>query len=247
MFPIGDDNSDRTTTPIVNYAFIGINILVFVLLQGLGGNDAFTYAFSLVPKEITTGIDITGVQVVRDSFGNTGEIHHFATPLPVYFNFLSSMFMHGSVAHIFGNMLFLWVFGDNLENLIGHIRYFAFYIICGFAAAFAQIVMDSDSVIPMLGASGAISGVLGGYLVQFPQRRVRAVIFNFLTEVPAFVALGLWIVYQIIVGYMSSAETGGVAYAAHIGGFIAGMVLIGFFKRPEVRFFTPARTTSWRY
>jgi len=229
MFPIGDDNSDRTTTPIVNYAFIGINILVFVLLQGLGGNDAFTYAFSLVPKEITTGIDITGVQVVRDSFGNTGEIHHFATPLPVYFNFLSSMFMHGSVAHIFGNMLFLWVFGDNLENLIGHIRYFAFYIICGFAAAFAQIVMDSDSVIPMLGASGAISGVLGGYLVQFPQRRVRAVIFNFLTEVPAFVALGLWIVYQIIVGYMSSAETGGVAYAAHIGGFIAGAALIKLF------------------
>jgi len=229
MFPIGDDNSDRTTTPIINYAFIGLNILVFVLLQGLGGNDAFTYAFSLVPKEITTGIDITGVQVVRDSFGNTGEIHHFATPLPVYFNFLSSMFMHGSVAHIFGNMLFLWVFGDNLENLIGHIRYFAFYIICGFAAAFAQIVMDSDSVIPMLGASGAISGVLGGYLVQFPQRRVRAVIFNFLTEVPAFVALGLWIVYQIIVGYMSSAETGGVAYAAHIGGFIAGAALIKVF------------------
>ncbi|HKP68927.1 MAG TPA: rhomboid family intramembrane serine protease [Pyrinomonadaceae bacterium] len=230
MFPLGDDDSDRTITPLVNYAFIGLNVLVFVLLQGLGGNDAFTYAFSLVPKEITTGIDITGVQVVRDSMGNTGEIPHHATPLPVYFNFLSSMFMHGSFMHLFGNMLFLWVFGDNLENLIGHIRYAVFYIICGFAAAFAQIILDSDSIVPMLGASGAISGVLGGYLVLFPTRRVKAIIFNFLTEVPAYVALGLWIGYQLVLGYFSSAETGGVAYAAHIGGFVAGVALIKIFS-----------------
>ena len=229
MFPLGDDDSDRTITPVVNYAFIGLNILVFVLLQGLGGNDAFTYAFSLVPKEITTGIDITGVQVVRDSFGNSGEIHHYATPLPVYFNFLSSMFMHGSFMHLFGNMLFLWIFGDNLENLIGHIRYAIFYLVCGFAAAFAQIVMNTDSIIPMLGASGAISGVLGGYLISFPQRRVRAIIFNAVTEVPAYVALGLWIVYQVVLGYFSSAATGGVAYAAHIGGFIAGIALVKVF------------------
>lgn len=229
MFPIGDDNTDRTITPIVNYAFIGINILVFVLLQGLGGNDAFSYAFSLVPKEVTTGIDLTGVQVVRDSFGNTGEITHYATPLPVYFNFLSSMFMHGGIAHIFGNMLFLWIFGDNLENLLGHIRYAIFYIVCGIAAAIAQIIMGPDSVIPMLGASGAISGVLGGYVLLFPKRQVRAIIFNFLTTVPAFVAIGIWIVYQLIVGYMTDPGSGGVAYAAHIGGFIAGVVLIKLF------------------
>lgn len=229
MFPIGDDNSDRTITPIVNYLFIGINILVFVLLQGLGSNDAFSYAFSLVPKEVTDGIDITGVQIVRDSFGDVGQIRHYETPLPVYFNFLSSMFMHGGFGHIFGNMLFLWVFGDNLENLVGHIRFAIFYIVCGFAAALAQVVMDTDSVIPMLGASGAISGVLGGYLVLFPQRRVRAIIFNFLTEVPAFVALGLWIGYQLILGYLTPAGTGGVAYAAHIGGFVAGVVLIKLF------------------
>ena len=229
MFPIGDDNSDRTITPIVNYAFIGINVLVFVLLQGLGGNDAFSYAFSLVPREVTTGIDITGVQIVRDSLGRTGEIKHYATPLPVYFNFLSSMFMHGSIAHIFGNMLFLWIFGDNLENLLGHVRYAAFYIVCGIAAALAQIVMGPDSIIPMLGASGAISGVLGGYVLLFPQRQVRAIIFNFLTTVPAFVAIGLWIVYQLILGYMTDPGTGGVAYAAHIGGFIAGVVLIKLF------------------
>jgi membrane associated rhomboid family serine protease len=229
MFPIGDDNSDRTIMPIVNYAFIGINILVFVLLQGLGGNDAFTYAMSLVPKEVTSGVDLTGVQVVRDSFGNTGEIKHFDTPLPVYFNFLSSMFMHGSIAHIFGNMLFLWVFGDNLENLLGHVRFALFYIVCGFAAAIAQIIMGPDSIIPMLGASGAISGVLGGYVLLFPQRQVRAIIFHFLTTVPAFVAIGLWIVYQLILGYMTDPGTGGVAYAAHIGGFIAGLALVKVF------------------
>jgi len=229
MFPISDDNSDRTITPYVNYIFIGMNILVFVLLQQIGSNDSFSYAFSLVPREITTGVDITSVQIVRDSLGNAGQIPHYATPLPVYFNFLSSMFMHGGFMHIFGNMLFLWVFGDNLENLLGHIRYAAFYIVCGIAAAAAQVVMDTDSVIPMLGASGAISGVLGGYLLLFPTRRVRALIFSFLTEVPAFVALGLWIGFQIIQGYFSSSETGGVAYAAHIGGFIAGLVLVKVF------------------
>lgn len=229
MFPIGDDNSDRTITPIVNYAIIGLNILVFVLLQGFGGNDAFTYAFSLVPLEVTQGIDLSGVQIIRDSFGNTGEIQHYATPLPVYFNFISSMFMHGNFAHIFGNMLFLWIFGDNLENLLGHIRFAVFYLVCGFAAALAQIFMDSGSVIPMLGASGAISGVLGGYVLLFPQRKVRALIFNFLTTVPAFVAIGIWIAYQLIVGYLTPAGTGGVAYAAHIGGFAAGVGLIKVF------------------
>ena len=229
MFPIGDDDSDRTITPVVNYIFIGINILVFLLLQQLGGNESFDYAFALVPKEITTGIDISGVQVIRDSLGNTGEIHHYLTPLPVYFNFLSSMFMHGSIPHILGNMLFLWIFGDNLENLLGHIRYAAFYVVCGIAAALAQIMMWPDSIIPMLGASGAISGVLGGYVLLFPKREVRAVIFNFMTTVPAFVAIGIWIVYQIIVGYLTPTGTGGVAYAAHIGGFIAGVVLVKLF------------------
>ncbi len=230
MFPIGDDNSDRKITPIVNYSFIAINVLVFVLLQGLGGNDVFTYAYSLVPQEITTGIDITSTRVVTDALtGETGRIDHQPTPLPVYFNFLSSMFMHGGFMHLFGNILFLWVFGDNLENRLGHVRYAAFYLVCGFAAALAQILMDTGSIIPMLGASGAISGVLGGYLLLYPKRRVRAIVFNFLTEVPAYVALGIWIAFQIIQGYLSPAGTGGVAYAAHIGGFIAGLVLVKIF------------------
>ncbi|MBA2493187.1 MAG: rhomboid family intramembrane serine protease [Acidobacteria bacterium] len=229
MFPIGDDNTDRIITPYVNYIFIAINILVFVFLQGIGGNDAFSYAFSLVPKEITSGIDITGVQIVRDALGNTGQVQHYPTPLPVYFNFLSSMFMHGDIMHIFGNMLFLWIFGDNIENLIGHIRYAIFYLVCGFAAALAQILMNTDSIIPMLGASGAISGVLGGYMLLFPTRKVRALLFSIYTTVPAYVALGIWIGYQIITGYLTPTGTGGVAYAAHIGGFIAGLVLIKIF------------------
>jgi membrane associated rhomboid family serine protease len=230
MFPIGDDNSGITITPYVNYLFIGINVLVFVLLQQLGSNDAFSYAFSLVPREVTSGVDLSGVIPVTNDAGRVlGEIQHFQTPLPVYFNFLSSMFMHGDIMHIFGNMLFLWIFGDNLENLLGHIRFAAFYIVCGLAAALAQIVMEPSSAIPMLGASGAISGVLGGYLVLFPQSQVRALIFNFLTTVPAFVALGLWIGYQILLGFLAPAGQGGVAYAAHIGGFIAGVVLVKVF------------------
>lgn len=229
MFPIGDDNSEITITPYVNYIFIGINILVFVLLQQIGSNIEFSYAFSLVPQEITTGTDLSGIQIAKDSMGNTGEVLHFTTPLPVYFNFLSSMFMHGNVPHIFGNMLFLFIFGDNLENLLGHIRFAAFYITCGLAAAFAQIFMDPNSVIPMLGASGAISGVLGGYILLFPQRKVRAIIFNFLTTVPAFIALGIWIGYQILLGFLTPTGGGGVAYAAHIGGFIAGVALVKVF------------------
>ena len=230
MFPIGDDNSDRTIQPIVNYAIIGLNVLVFVLLQQLGTNEAFDYAFSLVPKEITTGVDLVGPQIVVDpSGGEAARIMLYDTPLPVYFNFLTSMFMHGGFMHLFGNMMFLLIFGDNLENLIGHVKYAVFYLVCGFAAALAQIFMDPNSVIPMLGASGAISGVLGGYVVLFPTRKVRAIIFNFLTTIPAIGAIGIWIVYQLILGWFTPAGSGGVAYAAHIGGFVAGAALIKLF------------------
>lgn len=235
MFPIGDDDSDRAIQPVVNYAIIGVNVLVFLLLQQLGSNEAFTYAFALVPKEITTGVDLTGVAVLRDALGHTAEIPQYATPLPVYFNFLSSMFMHGGIAHIFGNMLFLWIFGDNIEDHIGHIRYLIFYLLCGFGAAAAQIAMDPSSPIPMLGASGAISGVLGGYILQFPRRQVRAIIFNFITTVPAFVAIGIWIVYQILLGYLTPSGGGGVAYSAHIGGFVTGLILIKLFALGRAR------------
>jgi membrane associated rhomboid family serine protease len=229
MFPIGDDNSEVTIFPFVNYVLIAINIVVFVFLQGLGGNDAFTYAFSLVPREITTGVDLKGLVDIRSSTGELlGRIPLEPTPVSVYLTFLSSMFMHGGISHIFGNMLFLWIFGDNIENRLGHIRYVLFYLTVGIAAACAQVLMDTGSVIPMLGASGAISGVMGGYILLFPQNRVRVIILNMLTVVPSYVALGLWIAFQIVQGFFSSGQ-GGVAYAAHIGGFIAGLALIMVF------------------
>lgn len=228
MFPIGDDNSEIRITPWVNYAFIAVNVIVFVFLQGFGANDQFTLAFSLIPREITTGVDLAGPQILHAA-GQTLNLVHVHTPLPVYFNFLSSMFMHANFEHIIGNMLFLWIFGDNIENLIGHFRFLVFYLLCGFAAGIAQVALSPASIIPMLGASGAISGVLGGYVLLFPQKRVKAFIFRVYTTVPAYVALGFWIGYQLLLGFLSPAGGGGVAYAAHIGGFVAGLALIKVF------------------
>ena len=220
MLPIGDDDSDRRFAPFINYVLIAINILVFVFLQGMGGNEKFTYAFSTVPAEILTGKDIAA-----------GILE--PTPVPVYFTLITSMFMHGGWAHLLGNMLFLWVFGDNIENRIGHIRYLIFYLVCGIIASLCHVfVSGSDSLVPSLGASGAISGVLGGYLLLFPSRRVRVIMGRGITTVPAFVALGIWIVFQVIsqLGVLGGDQGGGgVAYAAHIGGFIAGLALIKLF------------------
>jgi membrane associated rhomboid family serine protease len=162
MLPIGDDDSDRRFAPLINYVLIAINVLVFVFLQGMGGNEKFTYAFSTVPAEILTE------RILRRCLE--------PTPVPVYFTLITSMFMHGGWAHLLGNMLFLWVFGDNIENRIGHIRYLIFYLVCGIIASLSHVfVSGSDSLIPSLGASGAISGVLGGYLLLFPSRRVRVI------------------------------------------------------------------------
>ena len=235
IMPIGDDNSDRRITPYVNYIFIAINVLVFVLLQGLGGDDnAFTYAFSTVPQEIVTGTDIArAVPVgVDPQTGRQFGITLQPTPGSVYLTLLTSMFMHGGIAHIFGNMLYLWIFGDNLEDRLGHVRYAIFYIVCGVIASLSHVFMNADSYIPSLGASGAISGVLGAYLLMHPRRRVTVFLFRFLTEVPGFVAVGLWFAFQIIssLGVLGGgSQVGGVAYAAHIGGFIAGLILIKLF------------------
>jgi membrane associated rhomboid family serine protease len=239
MFPIGDDNSDRTAKPIINYLLIAANVLVFVFFQGLGSNEKFTYAFSTVPEEIVTGQDrVTPDRVVEDPV--SGDRFRAPglqpTPVPVYFTLLTSMFMHGGFAHLFGNMLFLWIFGDNIENALGRLRYLIFYLVCGLIASlahvFATVAFGGNPLIPSLGASGAISGVLGGYLLLFPKRRVRVFLFNMLTEVPALVAIGLWFAFQLISGlgvFGSGSQEGGVAYAAHIGGFIAGLVLIKLF------------------
>ena len=237
MFPVGDDNRDRRTTPVVNYLLIALNIFVFVFLQDFGSNAAFTMAFSTVPGEILSGQDVvTEDGVVRDP--ETGRVFEIpglgVTPLSVYLTLLTSMFMHGGLAHIAGNMLYLWIFGDNIEDRVGHFRYLVFYLFCGVLASLAHVLTTaatgSNLLIPSLGASGAISGVLGGYLILFPGRRVRVLIFNMLQEVPALIAIGLWFVFQLVFGLGTlGAEGGGVAYGAHIGGFIAGFLLIRLF------------------
>ncbi len=239
LFPIGDDNSDRSTTPIVNYILIAINVLVFVFFQGMGANDSFTYAFSTVPKEIVTGQDqVTAPRTIEDPVsGDKFQAPGLQpTPFTVYITLLTSMFMHGGWAHLFGNMLFLWIFGDNLEHVMGRGRYLIFYLLCGLIASlahvFTTVAFGGNQLVPSLGASGAISGVLGGYVLLFPKRRVKVIMFRMLTEVPAFVALGLWFAFQLISGLGvlgSGSQEGGVAYAAHIGGFIAGLVLVKLF------------------
>src|SRR5258706_7831373 len=242
VFPLYDDNSDRTTTPIVNYVLIAINILVFVFLQQLGNNDRFTYAFSTVPEEIVTGRDIRTDDRIREDAipGERLLVPGLQrTPFSVCLTLIFSMFMHGGIAHIAGNMLFLWIFGDNVEDRMGHLRYLIFYLVCGVLASLAHVIATfmfatdpCSLLIPSLGASCAISAVLGGYIVLYPHRRVTAFVFRFLTEVPAYVAIGIWFSFQLLCGlwlYGGGSQQGGVAYAAHIGGVVAGLLLIKVF------------------
>ena len=242
LLPIGDDNSDRHLTPYVNYLLIALNIIVFVFLQGLGRDIPFTFAYSTVPGEILTGTDIiTGSEMVRDPYtGQQVEMPGLQrTPVSVYLTLLTSMFMHGGIAHIAGNMMYLWIFGDNLENAMGHGRYLAFYLLCGILASLSHVFttayFDQNPLIPSLGASGAISGVLGGYMLVYPTRSVHVWFLFGVISVPSIIAVGLWFVFQVIngMGALGGEEAGGIAYAAHIGGFIAGMLLVKLFVRPE--------------
>ncbi len=205
MFPVGDDNSEITRFEIVTWVLIGINVLVFVYELMLGPDlDHFIRIWGTIPREITRGEDL--------------------------YTLFSSMFLHGGFAHIFGNMLFLKVFGDNVEDRLGHLRFLLFYLITGLIASLIYAFLNSDSGIPSVGASGAISGVLGAYIVMFRSNRV-SVFFGFgLFHVPAWMMIGFWAAQQFLATYASIAYTeqtdgGGVAYAAHAGGFVAGVVL----------------------
>ena len=237
MFPIGDDNSDRTITPYVNYAMIALNVLVFLFLQGMSGENVFTFSYATVPGEILSGRDIiTDTKILTDPVtGNRFSMPGLGpTPIPVYLTLITSMFMHGGFAHLAGNMLYLWIFGDNIENAIGHKRYLLFYLICGVIASLSHVfttkLLGQNMLIPSLGASGAISGVLGAYILLYPRRRVTMFFVRFITHVSAFWAIGIWIVFQVIsgLGILGGDEAGGVAYAAHVGGFLAGLLLINF-------------------
>jgi membrane associated rhomboid family serine protease len=240
MIPIGDDNTDLRIRPFVTWLLLAANVFVFVVLQGLGTNERFTMAFSTVPAEILTGKDVAETIPVRDEYGRpVGEVEIPETPIPVYMTLLTSMFMHGSLMHLLGNMLYLWIFGDNLEDALGHGRYLIFYVLTGVLAGLAHVFVTAafggNALIPSLGASGAISGVLGGYIVLHPQRRVRVLWMYQVMHVPAIMAIGIWFLFQLISGASTLGATGGgVAYGAHIGGFVAGAVLVKLFaaRRP---------------
>jgi rhomboid family protein len=206
MFPIGDDDSARRTVPVVTYVLIALNILVFFL--ELTGGDPFIERWSVVPRRLTQN------------------------PGGDFITVFTSMFMHGGWLHLAGNMLYLWIFGDNVEDRFGHAKFTVFYLLCGIAATIAQVAVSAGSNVPNLGASGAIAGVLGAYLILFPRGNVRVLMGRSVVPMPALMVIGLWIVLQFINGVGSitqSAETGGVAYMAHIGGFVAGLVLTFLF------------------
>jgi membrane associated rhomboid family serine protease len=223
LFPISDDDRHLLRPAYVTISLVVANVLVF-FYQIV--NPAFTYAASVIPLEIVKGIDLTAPVLVRAG-SQLVEVPQAPGPSPIYLTLLSAMFMHGGWGHLGGNMLYLWIFGDNVEHRFGGLRFLAFYVASGLAASFAQIAMAPHSVIPNLGASGAISGVLGAYMVLFPRNRVMAVFFFRIISIPAVLVLGLWAVTQFFSGVGSlgnAGTTGGVAYAAHVGGFVAGVV-----------------------
>jgi membrane associated rhomboid family serine protease len=207
LFPIGDDNSTKRSVSVVTYGLIALNVLLFFV--ELSGGEPFIQKWSVVPRRLVA---------------NPGED---------FITIFSSMFMHGGWMHLFGNMLYLWIFGDNVEDNFGHLKFLVFYLLCGIAATVAQVAFNSNSNVPNLGASGAIAGVLGAYILLFPKGQVRVLMGRGIVNMPAFVVLGLWIVLQFVNGIGSianTAETGGVAYMAHLGGFIAGIILTFLFR-----------------
>jgi membrane associated rhomboid family serine protease len=224
VIPLGDEPSGSRTPPYVIYVLIAINTLVW--LYQLQAGESFTNGWSTVPFEITHGEDLVGTRTV-EAGGEAFPVRLYPGPTPIYLTLLSAMFMHGSWLHLLGNMLYLWIFGDQIEYLLGRGRFIIFYLLCGLAASVAQVLYSPDAVVPSLGASGAIAGVLGAYLIKFPRNRVRVLFGAGMTSMPALLVLGLWIVLQIFsqVGTPASEATG-VAYMAHIGGFIAGIALV---------------------
>ena len=222
MFPIGDDRVQGGPPPIITLSLIAINVLVFLVelaQPSQGALQSFIQAWGVVPREYAMARDLPPT-----------------IPLPFWSTLVTSMFLHSGWMHLGGNMLYLWIFGDNLEKVMGALRFALFYLACGLAASLAHIAFGAGSNVPAVGASGAISGVLGGYLVLFPNNRVRILTRGGIASVPAIVVLGVWIVIQLISGIGSLAattESGGVAYMAHIGGFVAGLVLVKFMASPR--------------
>lgn len=212
MMPLGDDNSLRKTVPVVTYILIAINILFF--LAELNGGEEFVKQWAFVPK--------------RFSENPLGDIP----------NLFSSMFMHAGIMHLGGNMLYLWIFGDNVEDQLGKIKYLMLYLFSGLAATFSQYLFFSDSNVPNLGASGAIAGVLGAYILFFPGQKIKVLLGQSIVAMPSLLVIGFWILMQLMSGagsLYSTEDTGGVAYMAHIGGFAAGLAVAFLFRLTETK------------
>ena len=237
MLPIGDVDVQRSTTPYITYILICANIVVFLYELFIAGSlitdsiivTQFFYKWGVIPAELTHGENVRYLSLlVTDGTIVKRDIIDVGSPIHTSLTIFSSMFIHGGWLHILGNMLFLWVFGDNIEDRFGHVRFFVFYLAAGVAAVGAQVALNPDSQAPMIGASGAISGVTGAYLILFPLSRIRTLIMVGLIMVvhlPAILVLGIWFLLQAFQGVGSLGEIGGgVAYWAHIGGFLIGMI-----------------------
>lgn len=228
MIPLHDDNPTRRF-PYLTIAIIIACVLIYFWQVSLGpeGYQAVVYSLGVIPAVLLGRVDLPPELVL----------------IPPAMSVITSMFMHGGFMHLAGNMLYLWIFGNNIEDVMGHGRFLVFYFLCGVAAVFGQILQNPDSQIPMIGASGAISGVLGAYLLLYPHARVLVLIplgfFLHMARIPAGWVLGLWFVYQILSSALTSSEGAGVAWFAHIGGFIAGMALLPLFKPRGVKLFQP--------
>jgi len=245
MFPYRDEN-ETLRAAIVTVIFIALNVLVWIVVQGAGSTLALARSvcnLGLIPGELTSSLP------VGTSFPIGDGLVCATDPGPQVSHLITSMFLHGSWMHLLGNMWFLWLFGNNVEDSMGRLRFFVFYIFCGLAAAMGQVVMNPSSAIPMVGASGAISGVMGAYLVLYPKVRVFALVFLgfFVTSValPAWMMLGYWLLIQFVSGLAAfGGDVGGVAFWAHVGGFVAGVVLVKLFARSD--YIEARQAQHWR-
>jgi membrane associated rhomboid family serine protease len=227
MIPIKDDNP-RIAFPFITILFILVNTIVFLYqILYVAEPQAFVYRFGTIPWEITHFTELNRLPP------------EFRSEIPNVLTLFSSMFIHGGILHLAGNMLYLWIFGDNVEGIMGHGRFFFFYLCCGLAASASHVLIAPNSTVPMVGASGAISGILGAYFVRFPRAKVHVVFilifFIRVIRIPAFFVLGFWFVVQLLSGliYMGPEGNAGVAWFAHIGGFAAGIILVFFFEKKE--------------
>jgi membrane associated rhomboid family serine protease len=233
LIPLKDENRSRSF-PFITLLLIAANVVVYAVQFGLGrAAQPFVLRFGAIPWEITHFRELPGLPPESVS------------GFPSFLTLFSSMFLHGGIFHLLGNMLYLWIFGNNVESLIGRLRFLTFYILCGLAAALTYVFVDPNSHVPMIGASGAISGVLGAYMINFPSARVHVLFFFFffirIIRVPALIVLGLWFLVQVLNGFgaLGVRNEGGVAWFAHIGGFAAGMLFILLFPKKKYR------TSGW--